>query len=491
MSTDEKDRRRQRIALVVFVIVLVGLGTAIVLASLGRGSGQDQSAAPAPAPEPAVSSGPVPVEHVMLMAVNTPGDEFTPPVGTDVEMASLAAQGSTGLIDVQGDAVGLYGGSMKLSSCERAQLADFLDSHPAKAAAWAEVQGIETTAIRSFLAGLTPLVLRADTLVTNHGYFDGQATTFASVLQAGTAVLVNDVGLPVVRCFCGNPLTAAPDLVADPVYDGPAWEGWNPFNTVRVKASTRVIDGFEVVDPDTDSLFTRPAGTAGGQDASTGQPAPAGLEGTPVQPATAAPAVPGPGATTPAQTSGGPAASAAAAPAPTPGSTDRPAGEPAVLFEVTSIAGVSSGPPRPTAFTLPTSAYLTSIGTYHYLNKGSGPGTIALKASDGTMYGPWQATGAEGQGGVKDAYWTVTPNVVVPAGRYTVVDSNPGTWSWAFDTRQRGITSVQGIALLTGGEEGAGASLPSASAAVDVTDCSAYPQDSMMWTLCMHDPGNG
>ncbi len=32
-------------------------------------------------------------------------------------------------------------------------------------------------------------------------------------------------------------------------------------------------------------------------------------------------------------------------------------------------------------------------------------------------------------GGVKNALWNAAPNVKLPAGTYTVVDSDPGTWS--------------------------------------------------------------
>ena len=130
--------------------------------------------------------------------------------------------------------------------------------------------------IRAYLSRLTPLVLRTDTLVTNHGYVDGGADAFPSVLQAGTAVLVDDYGVPAVRCYCGNPLTAAPDLGPGTTYTGTEWKGWKPERTVRVRPSDGVIDNFEVVDPATDSLFTRPAGTAGAADVATGEPAPAG-----------------------------------------------------------------------------------------------------------------------------------------------------------------------------------------------------------------------
>jgi hypothetical protein len=34
-----------------------------------------------------------------------------------------------------------------------------------------------------------------------------------------------------------------------------------------------------------------------------------------------------------------------------------------------------------------------------------------------------------GQGGVMDAVWIVRPNTTIPAGTYTVIDSDPGSWS--------------------------------------------------------------
>ncbi|HRY03812.1 MAG TPA: hypothetical protein P5256_11815, partial [Beijerinckiaceae bacterium] len=42
---------------------------------------------------------------------------------------------------------------------------------------------------------------------------------------------------------------------------------------------------------------------------------------------------------------------------------------------------------------------------------------------------PWQAVGGAGLGGAKNVYWTATPNVVLPAGVYTLVDSDPATWA--------------------------------------------------------------
>ncbi len=82
--------------------------------------------------------------------------------------------------------------------------------------------GLRTTQIRTYVSGLTDVLLRTDTRVTNHGYEDGIAIPIQSVLQAGTAVFVDKYGSPVVKCYCGNPLTPpvlyrAPDIHRPPV----------------------------------------------------------------------------------------------------------------------------------------------------------------------------------------------------------------------------------------------------------------------------------
>ena len=68
-------------------------------------------------------------------------------------------------------------------------------------------RGITPEEIPAYIAGLSDVVLQADTRVTNHGFLDGQANPIDEVLQAGTAVLVDAYGIPRARCYCGNPLT--------------------------------------------------------------------------------------------------------------------------------------------------------------------------------------------------------------------------------------------------------------------------------------------
>lgn len=100
------------------------------------------------------------------------------------------------------------------------------------------------------------------------------------------------------------------------------------------------------------------------------------------------------------------------------------------LYTITSVGVAENGASKPTVFTIDESWMVTEIKTYHW-NNGMGvpPGTISLKSSDGITYGPWQAIGLPGQGDVSNAYWVVNPQVVIPAGTYTVIDSDPATWA--------------------------------------------------------------
>lgn len=103
---------------------------------------------------------------------------------------------------------GLFGGSTKPGTCAVANLKKFLTDpkNSAKAQEWARVLHINTDQIPSYIDQLTPVVLRHDTLVTNHDYKHGKAVPYAALLQAGIAILVDQRGLPAVKCSCGNPL---------------------------------------------------------------------------------------------------------------------------------------------------------------------------------------------------------------------------------------------------------------------------------------------
>ena len=128
---------------------------------------------------------------------------------------------------------------------------------------------IEVDEIADFIDGLTPVRLRFDTRVTNHGFVDGERHARCSrCCEAGTAVLVDDSGVPRAKCACGNPLLP-------PSGDGgrfgnepdDAWDGFDPERVVAVEAGAPRSSAFVLVDVDDGVLFERPVGTDGEADA--------------------------------------------------------------------------------------------------------------------------------------------------------------------------------------------------------------------------------
>ena len=116
------------------------------------------------------------------------------------------------------------------------------------------------------MSSLTSVLLRADTRVTNHGFANGAATAVQSVLEAGTAVLVDHFGVPRVKCYCGNPLVEPEPVKSDPTYRGPQWQGFEPTVVQVVTPAPQVITVIVVVDVETGQPFGRPVGTDGGSD---------------------------------------------------------------------------------------------------------------------------------------------------------------------------------------------------------------------------------
>lgn len=117
-----------------------------------------------------------------------------------------------------------------------------------------------------------------------------------------------------------------------------------------------------------------------------------------------------------------------------------------LVFSNYNSAGVASGPTSPTVFTTTSSRKIYLIQDYHWNGaQGKSPGTIALKSAAGKEFGPWQAEGAPGQGGVPDAYWTVYPSIEIPAGTYTIVDSHPASWAQNAGTKGVGMSQVYAL----------------------------------------------
>jgi hypothetical protein len=247
-------------------------------------------------------------ELVLTGATDPGANAFMPPAGspppTDTQPPpTLQPHGGGTPVATQplpGDRDGLYGGTLNNAECDREKMITFLGDHPAHAGAFVEALNTDPTLywsgghplatgdIPTYLRELTPVLLRLDTRVTNHGFDGTHPTTLQSVFQAGTAVFVDAHGVPRARCYCGNPLTAPIALSGEPNAVGTAWRGYNPAALAAVEPSTATISVFVLVDVVTGQSFNRPAGTTGTNDTPHSQPLP------PPQPVPTGPAT-GPG----------------------------------------------------------------------------------------------------------------------------------------------------------------------------------------------------
>lgn len=97
-----------------------------------------------------------------------------------------------------------------------------------------------------------------------------------------------------------------------------------------------------------------------------------------------------------------------------------------LIWKAGNDGGIEGGGGTPPKVTQDRDYYVDEIATYHagYGKDAPDPsGTISLKAADGTVFGPYETT-------VRNkSYWIATPNEVIPAGTYTLIDSDPSTWA--------------------------------------------------------------
>lgn len=260
------------IRLCVSLLLLVGL-----LGCSGRGD--DQSAGGA--------------GEIWLTAADDPGpNPFMPPMASPLADKPLPGpdlkpQGDgTEVVARQqsGDEPGLYGGSQQNAAVDREKMIGFLRGHPAKARAfvaalntdgslrWSQGTSVAVDQVGAYIRELTPAFLRVDTRVTLFGYHGTNPVALQSILQAGTAVLLDSSGVPRVRGFAGNPLTAPVALDVPPQQRGTPWPGYHPGVIVVVQPAKTVIRVFVLVDMYTGATFERAAGTTGAQGAGSAPP---------------------------------------------------------------------------------------------------------------------------------------------------------------------------------------------------------------------------
>ncbi|QNP68485.1 hypothetical protein IAG44_02685 [Streptomyces roseirectus] len=285
--------------------------------------------------------------EVFLQAAARPGpDPFTESTAVHgtAPPATTPSQAPDGALrSVDGGSAGLYGGSRDVAACDVGKQIRVLAAAPAKNAAFASVAGVQPSQVPSYLRSLTPVQLRADTRVTNHGFRDGAATSYQSVLQAGTAVLVDGYGVPRVRCACGNPLGRPLAQSGAPRATGDAWPGYRPANVVVVAPSITVVNVFVLYDHDDHGWIARPRGDSGHGDRPTTPPPSPSPSPTPTPTPTPSP-------------SPSPSASPSSSATPTPSPPPSPSTSPSSSSGDSTSPSPSPSEPAPSPFPSPSPA---------------------------------------------------------------------------------------------------------------------------------------
>ncbi|HAU29913.1 MAG TPA: hypothetical protein DCW68_07405 [Rhodospirillaceae bacterium] len=115
-----------------------------------------------------------------------------------------------------------------------------------------------------------------------------------------------------------------------------------------------------------------------------------------------------------------------------------------LIAQIWSTSAVGGGGTSP-SFTITKAWTVTGLYSYHWNGcSGSTPGTVSIQHSNGTTYGPFQTTGVGTWGCSPNIYWQAETNVVIPAGTWTFIDSNPSTWSTNASLSYKGMCQIVG-----------------------------------------------
>jgi hypothetical protein len=215
--------------------------------------------------QPAADQGPDPFTDSTATGATTTGRAL--PTGTKgtsdagAPSAGLAVAPLGAARTLSGETPGLYSGSAHVAGCDVERQITRLTADPARRDAFADAAGVSPSALPGYLRALTPVLLRADTRVTNHAYRNGQADGYQAVLQAGTAVLVDDRGVPRVRCACGNPLRPPQEAHGGIGSRGSAWSGYRPNQVIVVTPAAKPVSSLTLVDVGTNTWIERRVGS--------------------------------------------------------------------------------------------------------------------------------------------------------------------------------------------------------------------------------------
>ncbi|MEV0252041.1 DUF6777 domain-containing protein [Nocardia sp. NPDC050712] len=187
--------------------------------------------------------------------------------------------GSAAAKPYSGDLAGLYAAPRDQALTDRDEMSAFYSANPEQARrvatalsadsslAWSGGRQLSGSDLARFLRELTPALLRIDLRVTNYALVEGNSVAHQSILQAGTAVLVDARGVPRFRTLSGSPLTLPAALPHSPVFTGAPWAGFEAKKVGAVSPCATALSRITLIDTATGLPFDRPVGTVGADDA--------------------------------------------------------------------------------------------------------------------------------------------------------------------------------------------------------------------------------
>jgi S-layer protein (TIGR01567 family) len=145
-----------------------------------------------------------------------------------------------------------------------------------------------------------------------------------------------------------------------------------------------------------------------------------------------------------------------------------------VIYNSWNTGSVNSNPTCSPFFTITEPQMITYIDTYHWNSAAGAPGgAISLRDGYGTQYGPWEVDTSFDQSEVPKGYWIYHPNEVIPAGTYTIEDSDPATWSQNSES-PCGFSKVEGYATVI---DSSGESKAPGASIKETASIAASPED--------------
>ncbi|MFE2638017.1 DUF6777 domain-containing protein [Streptomyces scopuliridis] len=243
-------------------LAVLSAGILITAGCGGDEGGEDVASAEELLLQPAADQGPDPFTRSTVSPDSVASPAVRPP-------SPDARGGAGGTVRtpraLPGSTPGLYGGT-SVASCEVERQIRLLTQDRAKSRAFAEGAGVTQASVPDFVRALTPVVLRPDIRVTSHGYREGSAAAFQSVLQAGTAVMVDNRGVPRLRCADGSPLRPPIAARGSVRYRGAQWKGYRPERVVVINRTPEVVTSLIIVDLAANTWIERQIGTEGRRD---------------------------------------------------------------------------------------------------------------------------------------------------------------------------------------------------------------------------------